>query len=456
MTEVRWAWKYNDLKPRVYYARGPDQYYSSRYIQEIFNIFIDQFPVTNRFERFHTSSVRGEAQDTCFIYDYSAFTSTIQEVSHFIRSLALVSRGVKVRILDTRYGIETHDLEEILMDYVSKCNDFVPFDPSRLEDYDQDSYPIHTCGMLGVPGNISSCTLCHGIHLMQIVKSMRKCKAVGDDAFGWKELLLGDKRDTISALRSIGRIAEPKTEWFGPRQEIEGEDSDRTWNYIKRPATRVENRLVTREQASWPPIEVMLSSSGDFHTVYPPRDPREKVKKCANMLRSFVMQFRFMDPDEEEIEAIDRYVRATIRELRRRNSQDYAWEGLIYPHGFRGRDVTGDFLDDYWNQRVALPVEYEVHHETEIDVYRENFGRANKTWKILRDLGYVESTMEIEHIVVRDDPDRFERFLSKDCIPLYKFVFLKKPPVFLLDLLKQNSSFLHLVSLGSEDVYEDD
>lgn len=30
LTEMRWSWKYNVLKPRVYYARGPDVYYSSR------------------------------------------------------------------------------------------------------------------------------------------------------------------------------------------------------------------------------------------------------------------------------------------------------------------------------------------------------------------------------------------------------------------------------------------
>jgi len=455
-TEVRWAWKYNDLKPRVYYARGPDQYYSSRYIQEIFNVFIDEFPVTNRFERFHTSSVRGEAQDTCFLYDYSAFTSTLQEVIQFIRALAYVSRGVKVQILDTRYGLETHDLEELLLVYVEKCNEYIPFDPSKLGEYDEESYPLHTCGMLGIPGNISSCTLCHGIHLMQIVKGMRKCKAVGDDAFGWLELLLGDKRSTLDALQNIGRISEAKTEWFGPRQENEGEDSERTWNYVKRPCTRVENRLVTRAQASWPPIEVMLSSSGDFHTVYPPREPREKIKKCANMLRSFVMQFRFMDPEEDEIEAIDRYVRSTIKEMKRRNPQAYAWEGIIYPIGFRGRDVTGDFIDDYWNSRVALPVEYDTRRETEVDVHRECFGRANKTWKILRDMGYVETTMEVDHIVVRDDPDRFERFLAKECIPLYRFVFLKIPPVFLLDLLRRNSTFLHLISMDPSEPYDDE
>jgi hypothetical protein len=35
--EVRYAWKFNDLKPRIYYAQGLSAYISSRYIHDVFD-----------------------------------------------------------------------------------------------------------------------------------------------------------------------------------------------------------------------------------------------------------------------------------------------------------------------------------------------------------------------------------------------------------------------------------
>jgi hypothetical protein len=35
--EVRYAWKFNELKPRIYYAQGLSAYHSSRYVHDIFD-----------------------------------------------------------------------------------------------------------------------------------------------------------------------------------------------------------------------------------------------------------------------------------------------------------------------------------------------------------------------------------------------------------------------------------
>jgi len=45
-TELRSVWRYNDLKPRCYYAMGPTHYQASKYIQPIFNSLVDLFPVS--------------------------------------------------------------------------------------------------------------------------------------------------------------------------------------------------------------------------------------------------------------------------------------------------------------------------------------------------------------------------------------------------------------------------
>jgi hypothetical protein len=35
--EVRYAWKYNDVKPRIYYAMGADAYFAGRYVDYLFD-----------------------------------------------------------------------------------------------------------------------------------------------------------------------------------------------------------------------------------------------------------------------------------------------------------------------------------------------------------------------------------------------------------------------------------
>jgi hypothetical protein len=79
-TEVKTAFKFHDIRPRVYYSRGPAQYYSSRYIQQFFNTLVDSFPVTHRYQRFLVTSIRLSIEDMLFIYDYSSFTSTLHEM----------------------------------------------------------------------------------------------------------------------------------------------------------------------------------------------------------------------------------------------------------------------------------------------------------------------------------------------------------------------------------------
>jgi hypothetical protein len=55
-TELRSVWRYNDLKPRCYYAMGPTHYQAAKYIQPIFNSLVDLFPVSHKRMRFSLSN----------------------------------------------------------------------------------------------------------------------------------------------------------------------------------------------------------------------------------------------------------------------------------------------------------------------------------------------------------------------------------------------------------------
>jgi hypothetical protein len=432
-TEVRWAWKFNDLKPRIYFARGPDQYYPSRFLQEVFNIIIDQFSHTSRFERFFTSSLRGSAGDTCVIYDYSSFTSSLQEVVEFLRALATFFRGTSVNLVDSHEGVIESDLGDLLSSYVDQCNDSVLFDIQRLSDSGPEPLLLrHSCGMLGIPGNISSCTLLHGLHLAHVCGSINLCKVVGDDAVYWSRST--DRKMIGSVLQNLGHISIDKMHLF------EEKDKDRirelTWNYVKRPISRVDNRLIIGWQATWPSPEILTSSSPDnFHTTHPPTSGGDRVKKCQNMLLSFSLQFNDKQVEEEEVPYIDRFIRFHGRWIENRIrkyglSKD---RERIYPRRFE-LGVVESLVCDYWNSLVRLPVEDFYIRDAFSWERGYGVGRMSKPLKLLIDLGYCEADMKMEEVIVRDCQDKFERFLSKDIVPYYNITCLRKAPVWLREL----------------------
>jgi hypothetical protein len=178
--EVRSAWKYNDLKPRVYFARGGTVHHASKYTQQIFNVILDCFPEVDKTERFLEPCSGIDDDETSVIYDYESFTSSLEEIKNFIGQLAMFFGDTEVTVIDSQRGPVQITVGEILLDYNAKCNEYAEFDASRLTSDPEFRSLFHTCGMLGVPGNISSCTLLHGI-LIRYVVGYGKGRSVGDD-----------------------------------------------------------------------------------------------------------------------------------------------------------------------------------------------------------------------------------------------------------------------------------
>jgi hypothetical protein len=437
-TEVRWAWKFNDLKPRVYYARGPDQYRWSRFIQAVFNVFVDAFPNTHRFQRFQTFQIVGKPLQTCFIYDYSSFTSTLQEVTDFTLRLAEFCRGTIVTVVDSREGLIDVDLGDMLKDYSTHCVEYPKFDLSKVSGMPPgECVGVHTCGMLGVPGNISSCTLLHGIHLSIVLSSLLNNKAVGDDALGWKELQNNiEKRCLLRHLSGIGKLSFSKMVFWDPEDE-DADPDQTTWNYVKRPAVRLGNRLVSRDQAVWPSVSVVLSIPDGIHTIFPPETEYLRLKKTCNMLLSFVLQFEFFAVSEEESIVIDRYVRHILKigQIEKR-LKSLGLHEMIYPRGFRTSDVKRDMVEDYWNSVVRLPIEFHPNMVEDFDVFKVMRGAMSPGWKLAKDLGYAEIEPCFERYLVRDAEDLFLKYLSKMIRGACDFRIVKKLPDFLESLIR--------------------
>jgi hypothetical protein len=126
--EVRTAWKYNDLKPRVYFAQGGDTFDASRYIQHVFNILVDSMDCVHRKNRFLPITGELTQRMTTLIYDYESFTSLLDSIHEFLRELSIFFEGVPIQLVGDKDGLVTTTLGELITSYTRTCAEFASFD----------------------------------------------------------------------------------------------------------------------------------------------------------------------------------------------------------------------------------------------------------------------------------------------------------------------------------------
>jgi hypothetical protein len=456
-TELRLAWKWNDLKPRVYYARGPSQYYASRYIQEIFNQLIDSLPITNRFMRFFHSGIRLDQDDNLYIYDYSSFTSSLEEVKCFLRELAATCSGQMVQVLDTYHGILVVDLGKVIEDFLEECNDFPAFDINRFPEEIVNDDPIrrNSTGMLGVPGNITSSTLVHGIHLAIILESLIKGKCVGDDAIAATPK---DEKTFEEDIQGLGGVSMTKgASWLSCDKYLM---EDFTWNYVKRPLDRMDDRIVVGDMLTFPTIGAFFNIKDGIHT-HIPLDTLTLSMRQATMLWRLCQSIdelgRELDADEEEI--VDQFVYTMYRWSRNTLAHgSYKHHPIVVPRGYQRKIWKRSMLIDVWNDSVLIPkgdfgdfVQPEIFREIEIET------RSSKLIKVCKDMGWAEVLPLYEHRIPSLDFDFFERWLNRELRQHVKLFLKPSCPEYMVGLLNNQSRMTctqQVVLYGVDD--EDD
>jgi len=281
-TKMKTVWRGNDLKPRVYYSRGASLHRASTYIQQIFNAFVDAFETTHRHARHATVTLKPTEEEILLIYDYSSFTSQLSEIIRFTDTLADWFGETYITVLDPHHGPTEVNLGHILRTYNETCNISPEFDASEIADMEEAIFN-HNCGMLGVPGNISSCTLLHGIHLMILVSTLSKCKVVGDDAIAViNHLKLGLTKEYIAFL---GAVAIEKMEEWEYHDEDE-EQIDERFDYKKRPLNRVGNTVLTGFLIDFPPV-ALAGLINPHHRHFPETVEVQERKAISSFSRFF-------------------------------------------------------------------------------------------------------------------------------------------------------------------------
>jgi len=442
-TEARWAWKYNDLKPRIYYARGPDQYYASRYIQAIFNIIVDSLPVTGRFERFLAQTIRIPPEDTLFIYDYTSFTSRLHEITNFCEQLGVYYTGTMVTIVDSFQGIKRVDLGDLIREWNNTCQNFPEFATDGLSrDASEGEINVHNCGMLGVPGNISSCTFLHGIHLA-ILLQILLCKVIGDDAIGYGRL--DSSKDLHSCLRNLGEISLPKMQAWGPNLDDRDDIVDSTWNYTKRPIDRTGDRVFIGEQVVFPSLGMLLSWSDKFHRSIPASDEYHRMKKVANSLLSFARQFDSRDLSEDEWTFVNRFVDVVAKKsgLAEYHNKP-GGKILLYPQRVDTGRVVDDMIEDRWDYVVEIPEHENPSCRREEPRRLETFiSPSHRMVKLMKDLGHADVRPRRKRVLVRDAEEELRSFFSKsrELVPMYDVYIFETCPDWMFEFLASSAVY---------------
>jgi hypothetical protein len=324
------------------------------------------------------------AAESVIIYDYESFTSTLDEIRSFIRELGDFFSGTTVWLVGSKHGPKEQDLGELLHAFNQDCNFDAEFDVSKVLPSDEhDPIRWHTCGMLGVPGDIASKTLLHGIHTLFICSSLDKSRCIGDDAR--ISLLLQSLLCRVlleDRLRNIGRISLEKTE------EFEYDDTDdyelRAWHYAKRPILRTRNRVIQQHMDIFATLDCLLGLSDPMRTV--PRFSTEitgRRIKFSNVWLRFVTRLHIEGTvREDEAEFLYHYQVLAFREL-----------GIT---GLRaGRHRIGDssfhvppFLQpSEFGEKVEGIISAQYGFDEEIEVFRSMAS-------VVRPFGYVSETFE--------------------------------------------------------------
>lgn len=398
--EMRRAWKYNDLKPRVYFARGGDVHWASRHIQEVVNIIIDSFPEVARKDRFSGFEERFIDDSTSvFVYDYSSFTSCLEELNSFIPALADFFRGVTIRLYDIQNGIEEWDLGEYLLEYLHEANLIGKFMVEEgLSPALKDHVFWHTCGMLGVPGNIFLATLLHGLHL-RFIAGIGRSKCVGDDAKAKVPETL-EREEAARVLSNLGIVHPDKTAWFTPHGNIDLE----RYQYVKRPIYREENILMYGHLLTFPQFVDMAIDPDPYHTVTPKPDlPKTLLRSLIRFMTQVFLIGSYLDDDERYFcwcYAI--FYREKVLEYTESAGNDFRFTlDRIRKTPIPGKDEFGMIEPTSWLLgHLAEGEKFEVpmssYSSGEIIGYPgEVFVRGgSKLLGYLEDMGYVESKLE--------------------------------------------------------------
>jgi len=411
--EVRSAWKFNDLKPRMYYCTGGRDYWASRYMKGVAVALMESIPST--YAKIRTSPAlylsNVARDDYVTTWDFESFTTKLSELKHFLWYVARASEcdQTKVELFDYRDGFHTVDLYRLLDDYNETCNMFSPFGIHRMvgefvEKFEVDLQQFNS-GMLGVPGNIGFSTALHGL-IATKASGPGKAVCVGDDALAIDKT--GPTRHNTRELKHAGLLHPTKFGIILPSVK----DEDRSaMTFLKR-RLEVINGILTLSVLFDFPLPPFIDGETGFRTKPPDFSLRDRVFKVATQAGSLLWDLNINKHQVDNVDSIHTvfvFLRTAYRYLRIPLSGKLPGQSLyagtpdeFTVSGFVIPDISSDFdptredwllvqLDGTYQQfylsSLSLPV-------TGVETYSlrkgEELVTTQSTWlSCMEDLGFV-------------------------------------------------------------------
>lgn len=449
--EMRSSWKFNELKPRFYYAQGGRDYFASRYIKSLAVALMDSIGATKTDTRRNPDFFVGcDPEDYLATWDLTAFTSTLHELRFFLywMTRALEDRGdVILKIVDYGQGLQHIKASELLYEYNETVNIQAPFSIHRiidkygLEDFDFSNFEQQNSGMLGVAGNIGFSTALHGYAIESVSEQGKSC-SVGDDAIRAG----ADNPEEIlyPQIQKIGILHPEKTSVIHPW-------SEGVMKFLKRRLDRTETgfRLDFLFKL---PLPVLVDKRYGGRTP-PDLSWYETAKKVATTIGQLVWSLttHWDNYVQQDLDILHTFLYPFY------NHFGFKTIGSLpnqHPWKHEGQSVTLDFayppinfiefspfqtdwlewLLDRDYQSFQVPVLMSTFTPQVPSLGETYYATQDKGWKMLEDLGYLQEGTVLRQTVSKLEGENRRRFvnfihgLSRDLFLVYSYTCIKEIP----------------------------
>lgn len=314
--EMRQAFRFNDLKPRVYFAQGGTALFSSLYMKKIATSLLESLEATQmrkRQEPMDYMSQVSEKEDHIVLWDLSAFTSRLSEFKFFLWHLArYIQRdplgNKKIRFFDYHQGVIQIRLWEYLDQYIEANAIAAQYTIDRFREYCTEDNPLifsANGGLLGVPGNIGFSMFLHGMITTRYIGRHGVC--IGDDAVASTRV----PNAIIEPIQTLGDIAMDKFKILPP---ITDPLEIQVTKFTKRRVERTTRGLVTDFLLSFSPIPEILAIPSPSRTVHMKTlhdRQRRVIQDCSKAL--WDLRRLGLDATEVDLQLIGTYYRSLYR-----------------------------------------------------------------------------------------------------------------------------------------------
>lgn len=410
--EMRTAWKFNDLKPRYYYAQGGSSYFASRYCKPLAVALMESVPCTGR--RLRTSPdvfLSSDEDDYVCTWDFTSFTTNLSELKFFLYHLTNALEDLKpveFMAFDYHSGQETLNLVDMLRDYNQEVNCLAEFTVYRVLDrfaYEHDT-PRATQvfqqqnGMLGVAGNIGFSTACHG-SVMEKAQGSGVC--VGDD--GLKITKIPPMVELIPIITTLGEIELSKFGIIAPQT------MEQALRFVKRRLSRDAYGQITIDKLFNFPISAYIDEVYGHRTVPPGLTDLDRYIKIGTQTGKLLWDVNALSPlvSDEDYELLIRTINIAYQYMGiprtgiysggtiTLNSHKYPFyhfiPSLVDSFGMDLDFRSEDWLDEMLRHWPSHGIRAQVYAPTFIpplpSVDETIFVTRNRCWKALEDLGLV-------------------------------------------------------------------